>query len=81
MQEECESLMPKGTWELVALPKDCKSVGCKWIFCIRMHQAEWCARKQTSLQNSIHKLRVLTTMIYLLPLPSVPPFNASLQSR
>ena len=33
MQEEYESLMAKGTWELTTLPKDRKSVGCKWIFC------------------------------------------------
>ena len=32
MQEEYESLMSKGTWELAALPKDLKSVGCKWVF-------------------------------------------------
>ena len=31
MQEEYESLMGKGTWELAALPKDRKSVGCKWV--------------------------------------------------
>ena len=29
MQEEYESLMAKGTWELATLPKDRKSVGCK----------------------------------------------------
>ena len=32
MQEEYESLMGKGTWELAALPNDRKSVGCKWVF-------------------------------------------------
>ena len=32
MQEEYESLMVKGIWELAALPKDRKSVGCKWVF-------------------------------------------------
>ena len=35
MEEEYESLMGKGTWELATLPKDCKSVGCKWVFCIK----------------------------------------------
>ncbi len=32
MQEEYASLMANGTWELVPLPKDRKSVGCKGVF-------------------------------------------------
>jgi hypothetical protein len=32
MQEEYGSLMANGTWELVPLLKDRKSVGCKWVF-------------------------------------------------
>ncbi len=32
MQEEYGSLMANGTWELVPLPKDRKSVGCKRVF-------------------------------------------------
>jgi len=32
MQEEYGSLMANGTWESVPLPKDCKGVGCKWVF-------------------------------------------------
>jgi hypothetical protein len=32
MQEEYGSLMANGTWELIPLPKDRKSVGCKWVF-------------------------------------------------
>ncbi len=32
MQEEYASLMTNGTWELVPLLKDRKSVGCKWVF-------------------------------------------------
>lgn len=32
MQEEYDSLMANGTWELAPLPKDRKSVGCKWVF-------------------------------------------------
>ncbi len=32
MQEEYASLMANGTWELVPLPKDRKSVGRKWVF-------------------------------------------------
>ena len=32
MQEEYDSLMANSTWELTNLPKDRKSVGCKWVF-------------------------------------------------
>ena len=32
MQEEYDSLMANGTWELDALPKRRKSVACKWVF-------------------------------------------------
>ncbi len=32
MQQEYASLMANGTWELVPLPKDRKTVGCKWVF-------------------------------------------------
>jgi hypothetical protein len=32
MQEEYDSLMANGTWELTPLPKGRKSVGCKWVF-------------------------------------------------
>ncbi len=40
MQEVYGSLMANGTWELVPLPKDRKSVGCKWVFRTkRMHRA------------------------------------------
>ena len=32
MQEEYDSLMMNGTWELTKLPNDRKSVGSKWMF-------------------------------------------------
>ena len=32
MQDEMESLEKNGTWDLVKLSKDKKSVRCKWIF-------------------------------------------------
>ena len=32
MHEEYASLMANKTWELTPLPKDRKSVGCKWVF-------------------------------------------------
>ena len=32
MQEEYDSLMANGTWELTPLPKNRQSVGCKWVF-------------------------------------------------
>ena len=54
MQEEYESLMAKGTWELVALLKDRKSVGCKWVFCIGNAQIkEGSATKQVQIHKHI----------------------------
>jgi hypothetical protein len=32
IQEEYDSLMANGTWELNTLPEGRKSVGCKWVF-------------------------------------------------
>ena len=32
MKEQMDSLEKKKTWELVELPKDRKTVGCKWVF-------------------------------------------------
>jgi hypothetical protein len=32
MQEEYDSLMANGTWELNTLPEGLKSIGCKWVF-------------------------------------------------
>ena len=32
MQEEYDSLIANGTWDLTPLPKDRRTVGCKWVF-------------------------------------------------
>ena len=32
MKEETDSLEKNETWELVELPKDRKTFGCKWVF-------------------------------------------------
>ena len=32
MQEEYNAFTANGTWKLTKIPKDCKSVGCKWMF-------------------------------------------------
>ena len=32
VQEEYDSLIANGTWELAALPEDRSTVGCKWVF-------------------------------------------------
>jgi len=32
MKEEINSMEHNGVWNLVELPKDCKRVGCKWVF-------------------------------------------------
>ena len=36
IREEYDSLMKNQTWELVKLPKDCKIIKCKWIFCHKL---------------------------------------------
>ena len=50
MQEEYDSLMANGTWELAPLPKNRKSVGSKWVFC---------TKKDASGQVVRHKARLV----------------------
>jgi hypothetical protein len=52
MQEEYGSFMANGTWELVPLPKDRKSVGCKWVFCTKRDASGHIVR---------HKARLVAT--------------------
>jgi len=35
MSSELIALMSHGTWDLIPPPKDCKPVGCKWVFRIK----------------------------------------------
>jgi hypothetical protein len=35
MSSELTALMSHGTWDLIPPPKDCKLVGCKWVFRIK----------------------------------------------
>jgi hypothetical protein len=39
MDEEMATLDPNATWELVALPKDKKPIGCKWVYKVK-HNAD-----------------------------------------
>jgi hypothetical protein len=44
MDEEMATLDVNATWELVALPKDKKEIGCKWVFKIK-HNADGYVRR------------------------------------
>jgi len=44
MDEEMAALDANATWELVALPKDKKAIGCKWV-CKIKHNADGCVSK------------------------------------
>jgi hypothetical protein len=35
MDEEVVALDANATWELVALPKDKKAIGCKWVYKVK----------------------------------------------
>jgi hypothetical protein len=39
MDEEMATLDANATWELVALPKDKKIIGCKWVYKVK-HNAD-----------------------------------------
>jgi hypothetical protein len=39
MDEEMATLDANATWELVALPKDKKAIGCKWVYKVK-HNAD-----------------------------------------
>jgi len=37
MNEEMEALQKNATWELVPLPKGMKTVGCRWVFTVKLN--------------------------------------------
>lgn len=37
MTKEATTLQQNGTWEFVTLPKDKKTIGCKWVYIIKKH--------------------------------------------
>uniref|UniRef100_A0A2N9FP96 Reverse transcriptase Ty1/copia-type domain-containing protein n=1 Tax=Fagus sylvatica TaxID=28930 RepID=A0A2N9FP96_FAGSY len=56
MVEEMEALQKNSTWKLVELPKDKKTVGCKWVFTVK-HKADGSSRK---VQSEISGQRMLS---------------------
>ena len=34
-EEEMTSLISNGTWDIVPLPKDRKTIGCRWVFKVK----------------------------------------------
>ena len=37
MNEEMEALQKNSTWELVPLPEEKKTVGCRWIYTVKLN--------------------------------------------
>jgi hypothetical protein len=37
MELEMKALHHNGTWELVPLPPNKKTVGCKWVYTVKFH--------------------------------------------
>ena len=48
IQEEYDLLVANDTWELTNILKDCKSVGCKWVFHTNLHVLDEIARHKVS---------------------------------
>jgi hypothetical protein len=47
MDEEMAALDANATWELVALPKDKKPIGCKWVYKVK-HSADGSMKRYTT---------------------------------
>jgi hypothetical protein len=49
MDEEMVALDVNATWELVALPKDKKAIGCKWVYKVKHNADGFVSRYKTRL--------------------------------
>jgi hypothetical protein len=49
MDEEMAALDANVTWELVALPKDKKTIGCKWVYKVKHNADESMSKYKTRL--------------------------------
>jgi hypothetical protein len=49
MDEEMVALDANATWELIALPKDKKAIGCKWVYKIKHNADEFVSKYKTRL--------------------------------
>jgi hypothetical protein len=57
MDEEMVALDANATWELVALPKDKKAIGCKWVYKVKHNAYGFVnSTKQDWLPKVMHKL-------------------------
>eukprot|EP00253_Pinus_taeda_P029577 PITA_29577 len=65
MKDEMMALDKNGTWDLVELPKDRKTMGCKWVFKLKMGVDDTEDRYKTRLVAKVFlKKQALTFMRY-----------------
>jgi hypothetical protein len=74
LRKEYALLMANGTWELTMLPKGCKNVGCKWVFCTKKNASgeivkykAWLVAKDYSqvagMALEIHQMDIKTVFL------------------
>lgn len=40
MDEEYNSLIKNGTWEVVSTPHDCRAISCRWVYKVKLKKGK-----------------------------------------